>query len=138
VTERREVVLSLGSDTHILSRSEAARLRESLADALAAEHEFVHTAAEHRADGAYVVRRRGAESAGHRKVFDSREALRALYERLPREFTADDVEAEGLSGGRRHMVLRHLVEHPAFDCTLVCRQPLTARKQATEACGAAD
>ncbi len=103
-------------------------MRESLGDALQEERTFVHTAGERRPDGTYVVRRRGAESAGHRKVFDSRVELRALFERLPAEFTAADVGTDGLSGGRRHMVLRHLAEHPAFDCSLIRRQPLTARK----------
>lgn len=75
-----------------------------------------------------MVARRRAESAGHRKVFDSFGALGELYERLPPEFTAEDVEFPGLTGGRRHMLVRHFTEHPAFDCALDRRQPLTARK----------
>lgn len=82
----------------------------------------------HREDGAYVVERRGASSAGHRKVFDSFERCRRLYERVPHEFTAEDVGRTGLTGGRRHVLVWHFVEHPAFDCELVSRQPLTARK----------
>jgi hypothetical protein len=85
-----------------------------------------------RADGAYVVERRGADSAGHRKVFDSPAALSALYERLPVEFRADDCETAGLSGSRRHMLVWHFVEHPAFDCELTARQPLSARKRRGE------
>jgi hypothetical protein len=74
------------------------------------------------------VSRRGAASSGHRKVFDSFAELERLYERLPREFTARDVAGEGLTGSRRHVLVHHLVEHPAFDCELASRQPLTGRK----------
>lgn len=90
--------------------------------------EFFRTAGEHREDGSYVVSRRGADSAGHRKVFESFEHLRRLYGRLPAEFTAEEVGRSGLTGGRRHMLVRHFAEHPAFDCQLVSRQPLTVRK----------
>ena len=123
------VAVRLGEDTHVLSHAEARRLRERLGDALVRREEFCHTAGEHRPDGSYVVARRRADSSGHRKVFDSVRALERLWERLPAEFTAGDLGETGLSGGRRHMVLRHLVEHPAFDCELVSRQPLTARKR---------
>ncbi|MFB6205005.1 MAG: hypothetical protein ABEJ05_00540 [Haloglomus sp.] len=122
------MILAVDGTRHQLSDAAAARLRESLGEALSRERTFVHTVGRRRPDGSYVVSRRDAESAGHRKVFDSRAALRALFERLPREFTAADLAADDLSGGRRHMVLRHLAEHPAFDCSLVHRQPLTARK----------
>jgi hypothetical protein len=88
----------------------------------------VYTSGEHREDGSYVVARRGADSAGHRKVFASFARLERLYERLPETFTAEDIGRTGLTGGRRHMLLRHVVEHPAFDCELVSRQPLTARR----------
>jgi len=123
-----EVYLQLGDETHVLSHAEARRLRTRLGDALVHREEFLHTAGEHRPDGSYVVARRRADSAGNRKVFESLHALERLWERLPVEFTADDLGRTGLSGGRRHMVLRHLVEHPAFDCELVSEQPLTARK----------
>ncbi|MFB6146915.1 MAG: hypothetical protein ABEJ08_04440 [Halobacteriaceae archaeon] len=111
-----------------LSRHRAARLRERLGIALSRSREFAHTVAERRPDGRYVVRRRRAESSGHAKVFESFEALVTLYDDLPREFTAEALTRDGMTGGRRHLVLRHLVEHPAFDCALVARQPLTARK----------
>jgi hypothetical protein len=78
------------------------------------------------------VERRGADSAGNRKVFDSFDALARLCQRLPAEFTADDLSTTGLTAGRRHMVLWHLVEHPEFDVSLANRQPLTAEKTATE------
>jgi hypothetical protein len=61
-------------------------------------------------------------------VFDRFDVLARLYDRLPTEFTASDLGRPGLTDGRRHVVLRHFCEHPAFDCTLVARQPLTARK----------
>jgi hypothetical protein len=122
------VQLRLDGETHSLTAEQARALRSALGEALERRREFLHTVGRHRADGAYVVRRRRASSTGHRKVFDTPETLRALYEGLPREFTAEDVETAGLSGGRRHLVVRHLAEHPGFDCALVSRQPLTARK----------
>jgi hypothetical protein len=63
-------------------------------------------------------------------VFDSFDTLRRLYEGLPREFTARDVAGDGLTGSRRHTLVHHLAEHPAFDCDLASRQPLTGRKTA--------
>jgi len=91
----------------------------------------VNTAGVRRPDGSYVVERRGADSAGNRKVFESFDALRRRCERLPETFTAEDLSATGLTAGRRHMVLWHLVEHPAFPVALASRQPLTAEKTTT-------
>ena len=122
------MLLRLGDETHVLSHATARRLRERLGDALVRREEFLHTAGEHRPDGSYVVARRRADSAGNRKVFESVRALERLWERLPPAFTADALGRTGLSGGRRPRVRRHLVEHPAFDCSLVSEQPLTARK----------
>lgn len=93
----------------------------------------MRTVGVHREDGSYVVARRSADSSGHRKVFDSFATLRRLYDRLPEEFAAGDVERPGLTGGRRHMLVHHFAEHPTFDCELVKRQPLTARKR--RSCG---
>ena len=118
----------LDGETHTVSRADAAELREQLQSALAERTEFFRTAGEHREDGSYVVSRRGANSSGHRKVFESFEHLRRLFDRLPGEFTAEDVGRSGLTGGRRHMLVRHFAEHPAFECELVSRQPLTVRK----------
>ncbi|MFB6123525.1 MAG: hypothetical protein ABEJ78_08710 [Haloferacaceae archaeon] len=129
-----DLTLVLDGAERPLSREAARALRDELADALTRREEFFRTAGEYREDGSYVVARCGVESSGHRKVFDSFEGLRRLYDRLPPEFTAADVEHTGLTGGRRHMVLRHFVEHPAFDCELVNRQPLRVRKS-TEASG---
>ncbi|WP_082687205.1 DUF7528 family protein [Halobacterium hubeiense] len=132
--ERRgsRVAVTVGDEELLLSREAAAELRDSLDDALTSREAFVNTVGVHRADGSYVVERRGADSAGNRKVFDSFDALARLWQRLPAEFTADDLSTTGLTAGRRHMVLWHLVEHPGFAVELASRQPLTAEKTATE------
>lgn len=65
-------------------------------------------------------------------MFDSQAAVDRLLARQPRTFTAEDLTAAGLTDGRRHLVLRHLVEHPRWDCELVSRQPLTARRQSPQ------
>ncbi|WP_435320260.1 DUF7528 family protein [Haloarchaeobius sp. TZWSO28] len=112
-----------------MTREDALELRDQLADAVTQTHEFVHTTCTHREDGSYVVERRGANSAGHRKVFESFQACERLFGRLPDEFTAEDVGHTGLTGGRRHMLVWHYAEHPRFDCELVSRQPLTVAKR---------
>ncbi|MFC6953241.1 DUF7528 family protein [Halorubellus litoreus] len=99
-----------------------------MSNALTRTTEYVHTTGTHREDDAYVVARRGADSAGHEKVFESFEACRGVYDELPESFTASDVERSGLTGGRRHMLVWHYAEHPAFDCELASRQPLTVEK----------
>lgn len=106
-----------------------------MSNALTRTTEYVHTTGTHREDGKYVVARRGADSAGHEKVFDSFDACERLFERLPESFTAEDVERSGLTGGRRHMLVWHYAEHPAFDCELAARQPLTVEKTTDEAAG---
>ncbi len=121
-------VLRVNDETTVLSRATATRLRDALQTVLTETREYVYTTGTYREDGSYVVARRGATSAGHSKVFENVRELERLYDRLPDEFTADDLSRSGLTGGRRHMLLRHFVEHPAFDCRLVRRQPLTARK----------
>ena len=111
-----------------MTRAEAVSLRRALSNELREREEFVRTVGRHRADGSYEVRSRRAASAGHVKVFDSFAELERLYAELPAEFTAEDVEHPGLSGGRRHLVVHHVAEHPSFACEIVKRQPLTARK----------
>ncbi|WP_224270781.1 DUF7528 family protein [Haloprofundus salinisoli] len=111
-----------------MSRADAAKLQDNIGTALTEKREFFRTAGEYREDGSYVVSRRGAESAGNAKVFESFEALRRLYDRLPREFTAEDVGRTGITGSRRHMLIRHFGEHPAFDCQITRRNPLTAER----------
>ena len=129
-TTTDSVLVSLAGHRHELSWKEAVSLRAALDDSLTEHREFVHTIGTHRADGSYVVARRGAESAGHRKVFDSFDVLHDLFDALPETFTASDVDAPDLSGSRRHLVVRHLTEHPEFVCSLAARQPLTAEKRA--------
>ncbi|MFB6221502.1 MAG: hypothetical protein ABEH90_08695 [Halolamina sp.] len=138
------LVLRLPDGEQRLSRSAARALRDDLTAALTGREEFLRTAGEHRRDGSYVVSRLNADSAGHAKQFRDFRALEALYERMPRRFDAEAVGAaartdapgpSSLSGTRRHLVLRHFVEHPAFDCELVSGQPLTVRK--TESADAA-
>jgi hypothetical protein len=131
------VAVTLAGETHHLSRRAATALRDELADALTGSREFLRTTGEHRPDGCYVVARRRAESAGHSKVFESFAALESLFAELPTEFTAEAVGRSGVTGGRRHILLRHFVEHPAFDCDLVSRQPLTARKGCADGSGGA-
>ncbi|MCG1003471.1 MULTISPECIES: hypothetical protein [Halobacterium] len=125
------VSVAVDGEELLLSREDAVQLRDSLDDALTARETFVNTVGVHRTDGAYVVERRDADSSGNRKVFDCFDALERLCERLPADFTADDLSQSGLTAGRRHMVLWHLVEHPGFTVELASRQPLTARKTAT-------
>jgi hypothetical protein len=131
-SDSETVAVTLDGETHHLSRRAATALRDELADALTGRREFLRTTGEHRPDGSYVVARRRAESAGHSKVFESFAALESLFAELPTEFTAEAVGRSGVTGGRRHILLRHFVEHPAFDCELVSRQPLTVRKGGDE------
>ena len=114
---------------HRLSRDAARALSDGLENALVSREEFLRTVGEHREDGSYVVARRGADSAGNRKVFDSFDRLRRLYERLPEEFGAEALDRTGITGSRRHMLIRHFAEHPAFDCTTVSRNPLRVVKR---------
>ena len=122
------IVVDVDGQTHELTRETAADLRESLSDALTERREFFRTAGEFRADGSYVVSRKAADSAGNAKVFDSFDALARLYDRLPDRFDADDVGRTGITGSRRHMLIRHFAEHPAFDCRIRRRNPLSAEK----------
>jgi len=127
-----QVVVTISGRTHTLDGDAAAALRTGLGEALTERREYVHTVGTRRADGSYVVSRRGADSSGHRKVFDGFADLREQYATLPETFTAADVDAPGVTGGRRHLLVRHVVEHPAFDCVLAARQPLTAEKRGSE------
>ncbi|WP_097009179.1 DUF7528 family protein [Natronoarchaeum philippinense] len=120
--------ITIGDDQRVLSRDAAADLQDAIGDALTERREFFRTAGEYREDGSYEVSRRCADSAGNAKVFRSFEELRRLYERLPGEFAADDVGRTGITGSRRHMIVRHVVEHPAFDCEMASRKPLRAAK----------
>ncbi len=122
------VSVTVSGETVELTRRQADQLREALGRALTERREYLYTVGEYRDDGSYVVSRRGADSAGHRKVFERFDALADLYDRLPGTFTAEDVGERGLTGGRRHILVHHFAEHPDFACELVSRQPLTAKK----------
>lgn len=61
-------------------------------------------------------------------MFDSFRACERLFRRLPAEFTAEEVGRTGITGSRRHMLVRHFAEHPGFDCAIARRNPLTAEK----------
>ncbi|WP_191965460.1 MULTISPECIES: hypothetical protein [Haloferax] len=128
-SDDESIVLTIGGQTCELSRDAAADLQEAIGSALTEKREFFRTAGEYRQDGSYVVSRRGADSTGNAKVFASFEELRRLYDRLPETFTAEDVGRTGITGSRRHMIIRHLGEHPAFDCRIASRNPLTGEKQ---------
>lgn len=117
--------------THEVTRSTAVALSEAIGSALTDRREFFRTAGEYREDGSYEVSRRGADSAGNAKVFESFEHLVRLFDRLPAEFAVEDVGRTGITGSRRHMLIRHFAEHPSFDCTITSRNPLTVRKTAT-------
>jgi hypothetical protein len=122
------VVLSVDGTECELTRAEAVALRSAVGRAVRSRREFVRTAGEHRTDGSYAVERRGADSAGNAKVFDAFGDLVALYERLPTAFDADALDGEGVTGSRRHLVVRHFAEHPAFECSIDSRSPLRVRK----------
>ncbi|MFC7045444.1 hypothetical protein ACFQH6_08515 [Halobacteriaceae archaeon GCM10025711] len=127
-SEGESVVVTVGNETHELPRSAAVQLHDAVGDALTEREEFLRTAGEHREDGSYVVSRRSAESTGNSSVFDSFDELRRLFDRLPEEFTADHLTRAGITGSRRHMLVWHFAENPAFDCTVGSRNPLTGEK----------
>lgn len=120
--------MSAGSTTLEFSRAAATALREAVGEALTQRHEYLHTEGIHREDGTYVVVRRGADSAGNAQVFDGFGALTELFAELPDTIDATDMGETGVTGSRRHMLVWHLVEHPAFPCVLRSRNPLEAEK----------
>lgn len=126
------IVLAVDGTNYELNRDEAAELQDAVGSALTERREFFRTAGTHREDGTYEVSRRGADSSGNSKVFESFESVRRMFERLPAEFSAEDVGRTGITGSRRHMLVRHFAEHPAFDCTIARRNPLTAEKTSVE------
>ncbi|MFB6103821.1 MAG: hypothetical protein ABEJ57_01880 [Halobacteriaceae archaeon] len=72
--------------------------------------------------------RRSADSTGNSAVFEEFEVLRDRFGQCPPVFDVADVELFGVTGSRRHMLVWHLIEHPAFPCTVESRNPLRARK----------
>lgn len=89
---------------------------------------FLRTAGIHRPDGRYEVTRRTADSTGNSTVFEGFTELRTHYDRLPTSFGAPAIERFNVTGSRRHMVVWHFIEHPAFACAIESRNPLTAEK----------
>lgn len=122
------ICVTIDGDPIQLSREYAAELRDAVGDALTRRETFFRTACEHREDGRYVVERRCADSTGNSTVFDSFAAAHRLFERLPESFDAAAMATAGVTGSRRHMLVRHFAEHPEFPCELASRNPLEARK----------
>ncbi len=135
-TAGRTVRVTIDGVSHELPRAAAATLRDDVAASLTERRDFFRTAGVHREDGSYVVERRNAESAGNSSVFESFEELRRFFDRLPGTFDAESLSRAGITGSRRHMLIRHFVEHPGFECELDSRNPLQARKTGTEPEGA--
>ncbi len=127
-TDGGRIVLAIDDDTHELTRSAAAALADAVDDALTRREEFLRTTGEHREDDSYVVSRRNADSEGNSATFPSFAALERLFGRLPDEFTAEDVTRSGVTGSRRHMLVWHFAEHPAFPARVACRNPLRVEK----------
>ena len=127
-SEDGEIRLTVDGETYRLPREAALALRESVGDALERRLELFRTVGQHRRDGSYAVARRGADTPGNEQVFDSVEALCALFDSLPAEFGAEAVGERGVTGSRRHLIVRHFAEHPRFDCRLTSERPLRAEK----------
>jgi hypothetical protein len=119
----------IDGETFELSRETATDLQDAVGDALTERREFFRTAGTFREDGSYEVSRRSADSAGNAKVFRTFDAMARLFDRLPAEFTAEDVGRTGITGSRRHLLVRHFGEHPDFPCRISSRNPLTAEKE---------
>lgn len=120
-------MVTIDGDRHALAPEAARALVADIREALSDHTEFVHTACETRRDGRFVVARRRGTTAGTEVVFDSPEAVRALYDSLPGRFGASDVTR--VSGSRRHLLVRFFVEHPDYDCELVSSNPLAVQKK---------
>lgn len=131
------IVLAVDDRTCQLSREQAGKLQDAVGDALTERREFVRTAGVYREDGSYEVTRRGSDSSGNAKVFPNFRSVERAFERLPETFTAEDVDRTGVTGSRRHLLVRHFAEHPAFGCRIARRNPLTAEKTPSDG-GTAD
>lgn len=123
-----DIQVTIDGHTIELTRSEATALRSELAAAITDHVSFLRTEGVHRSDGRYEVRRRTADSTGNSTIFEAFTELRSQYRSLPTTFGAADIEAFGVTGSRRHMVVWHFIEHPAFTCRLQSRNPLRATK----------
>ena len=121
--------MDIDGKTFELSRESATDLQDAVGDALTERREFFRTAGTFREDGSYEVSRRSADSAGNAKVFRTFDAMARLFDRLPDEFTAEDVGRTGITGSRRHLLIRHFGENPEFPCRISSRNPLMAKKE---------
>jgi hypothetical protein len=122
-------MLTIAGEQYALPVPVARRLYANLHDTLTERRQFVHTISVRHPDGRYVIERRRAASTGNRIAFDSIEAIRECFVTLPDTFGACDVECDGITGSRRHLLVRHFAESPEFACELVCENPLQAKKQ---------
>lgn len=122
------MLLRIAGERYALPLEVARGLRVDLSDALTERQSFINTACVRHADGRYVIERRRAASSGNRITFDSIEAIRDCFDGLPNTFGATDVECDGITGSRRHLLVRHFAESPAFECELICENPLKAKK----------
>lgn len=122
-------MLTIAGERYTLPISVARHLYADLHDTLTERHQFVHTVSVQHPDGRYVIERRRAASTGNRIAFDSIEAIRECFVDLPDTFGATHVECDGITGSRRHLLVRHFAESPEFACGLVCENPLQAKKK---------
>ncbi|WP_332898532.1 DUF7528 family protein [Haladaptatus sp. CMSO5] len=120
--------VTIDGETHELPPAVAQQLHDDLGDALCQRTEFFKTVSEYRENGSYRVSRRAGSSSGNAEVFRRFEELERLYDRLPETFTATDVGKSGITGLCRHLLVRHVAEHPAFDCRITRRNPLAVKK----------
>ncbi|WP_435156130.1 DUF7528 family protein [Haladaptatus sp. DFWS20] len=121
--------MAIDGQDYELSREAATELQDAVGDALTQHREFFRTAGTFREDGSYEVSRRGADSSGNAKVFRTFDAMVRLFDRLPDEFSAEEMGRTGITGSRRHLLVRHFAEHPDFPCRISSRNPLTAEKE---------
>ncbi|WP_076429061.1 DUF7528 family protein [Haladaptatus litoreus] len=121
--------MAIDGQDYELSRETATQLQDAVGDALTERQEFFRTAGTFREDGSYEVSRRGADSSGNAKVFQSFDEMARLFDRLPDEFSAEEVGRTGITGSRRHLLVRHFAEHPDFPCRISLHNPLTAEKE---------
>lgn len=122
------VVLRIAGERYALSLDVARSLHVDLHDALTERQSFVHTTSVRHVDGRYIIERRRAASSGNQIAFDSIEAVQDCFDDLPDTFGAADVEYEGITGSRRHLLVRHFAESAEFTCELICENPLQAKK----------
>lgn len=123
------MILTIAGEEYTLPIPVARCLYADLHDTLTERSQFVHTISVRHPDGRYVIERRRAASTGNRIAFDSIEAIRECFLDLPDTFGATDIDCDGITGSRRHLLVRHFAESSVFACELICENPLQAKKQ---------